>query len=119
MIQSLLVVPSEAPADASGWTQIVISLIVTSGVIVTAVLSYLGVRSARAAKVEAKATRDENTLDHGRVAQALQDLMAEFRDFRLTTAHRFDELGQSIGSVREAHIRHLDHHIEHPPSKED
>jgi len=89
-----------------------VSAIVTTGVIVTAVMSYMGVRAARAAKTEARSTRSENSADHGRVAQALLDLVAEFRDYKTTTNHRFDELGQSIGAVREAHIRHLEHHVD-------
>lgn len=118
MIGQLLTLPAEAPSTAGGWTSVAVSSIVTVGVIVTAVFSYLGVSSARAAKTEAAATRTENTADHGRVAQALIDLVAEFRDYKTTTNHRFDELGQSIGAVREAHIRHLEHHVEHPPKKE-
>jgi len=101
-----------------GVTQIVVSIVVTVGVIVAALFSYLGVRAANAAKSEAAETRTENTADHGRVAQALRDLVSEFREHRVTTNHRFDELGQSIGAVREAHMRHLEHHVEHP-HKED
>lgn len=118
MIGLLLVVPGEAPSTASTWTSVAATAIVTVGVIVTAVFSYLGVRSAKAAKTEARATRDENSLDHGRVAQAIHDLVAEFRDYKATTNHRFDELGQSIGAVREAHIRHLEHHVENPPRED-
>lgn len=112
MISQLLQLPAETPSTVSEGTQVLVSLIAAGAVIATAVLSYMGVRAARDARVEAQSTRVENSADHGRVAQALLDLVAEFRDYKTTTNHRFDELGQSIGAVREAHIRHLEHHVD-------
>jgi uncharacterized membrane-anchored protein YhcB (DUF1043 family) len=117
MIRELLTVSTDTPDTASGWVSIAVSFIVTVGVIVAAVFGWLGTRQARDAKTEARATRTENTLDHGRVAQAILDLRDTVRDLADTTNHRFDELGQSIGAVREAHIRHLEHHVEHPPKE--
>ncbi len=116
MIASLAFKVVEAENGGSAWVQVVVTMIVTFGVVVTAVLSYLGVRRAGAAKNEATETRNENRMDHGRVADALIALGAEITALKEQTGHRFDQLGQSIGDVREAHVRHLEWHVDKPRS---
>lgn len=106
---------TETAANAGPeWVQVAVTSIVTLGVIVTAVLAFLGSRRASAAKTEAVETRQENRMDHGRVADALGDLKDEISALAVQSAHRFDQLGQSIGDVREAHVRHLEWHIDKP-----
>jgi tRNA C32,U32 (ribose-2'-O)-methylase TrmJ len=110
MIRELLTVSTDTPDTAAGWVSVTVSALATVGIIAAAVFGYLGTRQARDAKTEARATRAENTLDHGRVAQALTDLVARVEDLAKTTSRRFDELS-------DAHIRHLEHHVEHPPKE--
>lgn len=90
------------------------TVVVTIGVIAAAGLSAWGVRRAGAAKTEATTTREENRMDHGRVADALGELKDEIASLAAQSNHRFDQLGQSIGDVREAHVRHLEWHIDTP-----
>lgn len=102
--------------DAGGppWVQVLVTGIVTLGVVAAAGLSALGVRRAGAAKDEAATTREENRMDHGRVADALLDLRNEISALKTETSHRFDQLGQSVGAVRDAHVHHLEWHIGQP-----
>lgn len=96
------------------WVQVVVTGIVTFGVVIAALFGYLGVKRAGAARDEAANTRNENRLDHGRVADAIERLVGEVAALKAETSHRFDQLGQSVGDVREAHVRHLEWHVDRP-----
>jgi hypothetical protein len=121
-------------ASGTDLTQIFVTLIVTVGVIVTAVLSYLGVKAGRegvkaadaAAEVAAR-TQDANSADHGKVAGLMAELRAEMqagftliRDEIKHLEARVTDVGQNQGVARDQHIAHQQWHIEHPyyPPKE-
>lgn len=80
------------------WTQVVIACTVMITGITAAVFAYLGVRSN-------KQTQRSNTADHGRVVDALNAL-------RRDTTSALDSVRADMHDLREAHLRHLEQHVQ-------
>lgn len=104
----LAYLPVDAPTSGTDLTQIFVTLIVTSGVIVTAVFGYLANRAGKAAKVAAEQTQVSNSNDHGRVADALTAL----KDAVTHLDGRVQDVGHNVGVLRDQFIDHLQHHVD-------
>lgn len=116
--------PVEAPSTGTDYTQIIITLIVTTGVIVGAVFGYLGNRSGKAAKLAAEQTQEANSSDHGRVAGVLGELRREMREGFENVAEQFGhidgrlhDLGKRQVTLTDQSVEHLQWHLDHPPKE--
>jgi hypothetical protein len=121
----LAFLPVEAPSAGTDYTQIFVTLIVTSGVIVTAVFGYLANRAGKAAKVAAEQTQEANSSDHGRVAGVLGELRREMREGFENVAEQFEhidgrlhDLGKRQVNLTDQSVAHLQWHIDHPPREQ-
>ena len=120
----LAFLPVDAPASGTDYTQIFVTLIVTSGVIVTAVFGYLANRAGKAAKVAAEQTQEANSSDHGKVAQRLdrQDetlarmssLLEDLKDGQDHMDGRMHDLGKRQLTITDQLVVHQQWHLDHP-----
>lgn len=120
MFTAIKVVETTA-TDAGDLTQIVVTMIVTTGVIVTAVFGYLANRAGKAAKVAAEQTQEANSSDHGRVAGVLGELRREMRegfdainDQFTHVDGRLTDLGKRQVRLTDQSVEHLQWHLDHP-----
>lgn len=114
----------EASPQSDGGTQIVVSLISAAVLIITAVLSFLGVKAGRTAKVAAEQTQAANSSDHGRVAQRLDRLtevseqlaalVAEVKDDLTHMDSRLHDLGRRQVTITDQLVIHQQWHLDHP-----
>jgi hypothetical protein len=102
-------------------TQILVTLIVTTGVIVTAVFGYLANRAGKAARVAAELTQESNSSDHGRVAGVLGELRREMREGFEDVAEQFGhidgrlhDMGKRQVNLTDQLVIHQQWHLDHP-----
>jgi hypothetical protein len=57
------------------------------------------------------------TYEHGEVVVALNALRSSMNDANRANGERFGRLDESMSAMTEAHTRHLDWHLNHPPKE--
>lgn len=102
-MSAALISPDAGPVV--DWTAIVVAFLVLTGVIVTAVFSFLGVRATRA-------TRSTNSTEHYAVIDRLDNLTNTVLEHHRGNGVRFRQLNESIAEIRTAQMRHLEHHLD-------
>jgi LPS O-antigen subunit length determinant protein (WzzB/FepE family) len=115
--QATDVVSEVTNANTLDVTKVTVATIAAVASTIAARYAYMFTRKMDTATTRVIESTSTATLEHGEVVVALNALRTSMNEANRANGERFGRLDESMSAMTEAHTRHLDWHLNHPPKE--